>query len=200
MPRVPNQRSDVARFLQQAAMEDRFGVTEVVTGLSAEASLGMAGIHRKVFRFEAMPIVMADNAGVIAWGSRKLFTFPKATILVLGASLQAATGKTSAGILAAFRATFGLGTAAADNTNTLSANEQNIIPTTTMAAAAAGVGVAQAFNAAAIAPLDGNTTAPSVYLNALINDADHDLTATPGNLLLTGQLVLMYADLGSSKP
>lgn len=200
MTRVPQKRDDIARWLLEAEMADRSGNAAVIAGLNMNRSVGIAGIHRKVFDFTAVAIPMLDAAGVIAYKGTKLFTFPKGVMKILGASIQGVTGKTSTGINATFRLTFGVGTVTAANDATLSGTEQNIIPSTTMAAAAAGVGAIQGANAADIAPLEGSTTAAEIWLNTLINDADHDVTTTPASLTISGQMVLAYVDLGTTKP
>lgn len=44
--------------------------------------------------------------------------------------------------------------------------------------------------------LDGTTTPVDVYLNFLVDDADHDVTTTPTNLLVSGTLTLYTINLG----
>jgi hypothetical protein len=44
--------------------------------------------------------------------------------------------------------------------------------------------------------LDGTTTAADIYINALIDDADHDITTETPYLYLTGTLSLFYSLLG----
>jgi hypothetical protein len=163
------------------------------TGVTAENEL--AGVNKTVLTFVNTPIVLADNAAVVAFGSLKIFDMPQGSIVILGATANLVLTKSSAGVIATFDGDFGLGTTAADNTATLSSTEQNIIPTTATPQAVAGVSSMKG-RSTAITFFDGTTTAIDVYLNALVDDADHDVTTTPCNLIVNGTITLVWSNLG----
>lgn len=163
------------------------------TGVSGNATSG--GFTKQVLTFKDTPIVLADNAGVVAYGSLKILDFPQGSVVIQGATANLVVTKTSAGVNATWNGDFGVGTAAADNTNTLSGTEQNIIPTTATPAAVAGVTSAKGRSTAAVT-LDGTTTAVDAYINFLVDDADHDVTTTPCNLILNGTVTILWANMG----
>lgn len=165
-----------------------------VSGSGVSASEG-AGTTTTVLTFKDTPIVLADNAGVVAFGSLKIFDFPQGSVVIQGATANLAVTKTSAGVNATWNGDFGVGTTAADNTNTLSSTEQNIIPTTPTPAAVAGVTSAKGRSTASVT-LDGTTTAVDAYINFLVDDANQDVTTTPCNLILNGTVTILWANMG----
>jgi type II secretory pathway component GspD/PulD (secretin) len=163
------------------------------TGVSGNATSG--GFTKQVLTFKNTPIVLADNAGVVAYGSLKILDFPQGSVIIEGATANLVVTKTSAGVNATWNGDFGVGTAAADNTNTLSSTEQNIIPTTPTPAAVAGVTSAKGRSTASVT-LDGTTTAVDAYINFLVDDANQDVTTTPCNLILNGTVTILWANMG----
>lgn len=178
-----------------SASVTKLGTQAAITGLSI-AEGGAHAFRETLFTFTAMPLVLVDNAGVIAYAGKKIYDFPAGNILIFGATLDVTMTKTSAGVDADWDGFHGVGTVTANNTATLTSTEQNVIPATAIAQATAGVGSAKGINAAAIAPLDGTATAIDLYLNALVADDDHDVTGTPANLNVTGTLRLLWCNLG----
>lgn len=171
------------------------GEIPVVTGLTAKS--GGAGAWRTVeFTFVNTPVPLADAAAVVAYGGLKIFDFAEGAAHILGATAGLVVTKSSAGVNADFDGDFGVGTVTASNNATLSLTEQNIIPTTATPQAVAGATTAKGA-LTAVAILDGTTTPIDVYLNFLVDDADHDVTTTPCNLIVNGTLTLHYLWMGN---
>ncbi len=152
-------------------------------------------VYRTVLSLSALVIAMADNAGVVAYGSKKLLDFPEGQIRINSVVPDIALTKSSAGIDATFDGDAGLGTVAANNGAALATTEQDIVNTTALAQAVAG---ATRFNAINSTPaiFDGSTTAVDLYLNLLVDDSDHDVTTTPANLVATGTVTILWENLG----
>lgn len=162
---------------------------------SGASSSDTAGFTKTVITLKDRAVTLADNAGVVAYGSSKLFDFPQGSIVIQGATANLAVTKSSAGVTATFNGDFALGTAAADNNATLTTTEANIIPSTATPAAVAGATTAKGRSTAAVT-LDGTTTAVDAYINFLVDDADHDVTTTPANLILNGTVTILWANMG----
>ena len=160
-------------------------VNEIVTGV----------VHHTILTFTNVAVPLVDEAAVVAYGSLKVYDFPAGNIIVLGAVLDTALTKSSAGVNANFDGDVGVGTVAASNNGTLASTEQDIIPTTATPQASSGATTADAISTA-VAVLDGTATAKDVYVNLLVDDADHDVTGTPCNLILNGTLKITWINLG----
>lgn len=178
-----------------------FGVAPVTdagtaagTGNVATITAGDAVIKASL-KLTNVAVPLVDEAGVVAYGGLKIFDFPAGTILVLGAHADLDLTKSSAGVNANWDGDFGLGTVTASNNGTLSSTEQDILPTTATPQASGGVTTANGQNAA-VAFLDGTSTAKDVFLNVLVDDADHDVTGTACNLIFNGTITLHYIILG----
>ena len=170
-------------------------VLPTVTGLTAESS-GAGAFRTITFTFDDMAVAMVDEAGVVAYAGTKILDFPEGAVAIIGAVADLALTKSSAGINDTWDGDFGVGTVTASNNATLATTEQNIIPTTATPQAVSGVSSANGVSTAALY-LDGTTTPADVYLNFLIDDADHDVTGTPANLIVNGTMKLHYVWLGN---
>lgn len=159
---------------------------------------GTSAVQKTVLRFNATPITLADAAGVVAYGGLKVFDFPEGNILFLGAVANLAVTKSSAGVNADWDGDFSLGTVTASNNATLSSTEQDLIPTTPTPQAVSGATTAtgKSTSTEGAKIFDGTGTAKDVYLNFLVDDADHDVTTTACNLLVTGTVTLIWSNLG----
>lgn len=174
---------------------DQFhGTGGSVSGSGVSASSG-AGTTTTVLTFNDTPIVLADNAGVVAYGGLKIFDFPQGSIVIQGATANLAVTKTSAGVTATWNGDFAVGTVTAANDATLTSTEANIIPSTPTPAAVAGATTAKGRSTAAVT-LDGTTTAVDAFINFLVDDANHDVTTTPCNLILNGTVTILWANMG----
>lgn len=156
---------------------------------------GNGAVHKTTITFTNTPVTLADNAGTVAYGSQKVYDFPDGNIFILGAVADLDLTKSSAGVNADWDGDIGVGTAAADNTNSLSSTEQNIIPTTATPQAVAGATTGNCRSTAAVVA-DGTGTAADAFLNILVDDADHDVTGTACNIIVNGTLTLVWANLG----
>lgn len=188
---IPKTKAEQRAFFAGAAGAQ--GGTPNGKGVKVEAS--QVGYTKTVLHFDDTPIPLVDEAGVVAYGSLKVFDMPVGLVLVASAVADLAVTKSSAGVIAAFDGDFGVGSAAAGNNNALAGTEQNIIPTTATPQAVAGATTAKGISTAAL-QLDGTAGAVDVFLNFLVDDADHDVTTTPCNLILNGTLTLIWAIAG----
>lgn len=167
------------------------------SGVSVQ-EFGDGNFHRTVFTFKDTPIVLADNAGVVAYGSLKIYDFLAGVIAFMGALADLDITKSSAGVNADWDGDFGVGTAAASNNNSLSGTEQNVLPTTPTPQAAAGVTTANGFSTATErgTTVDGTSTAVDLFLNFLVDDTDHNVAGTACNLIVNGTLTVFWQNLG----
>lgn len=156
---------------------------------------GDAAMHQTVLTFTNVTVALSDNAGVVAYGSKKIFDFPAGAITIIGATADLALTKSSAGVNDDWDGDFGMGTAAADSGATLATTEQNVIPTTATPQASSGATTATGYGTAAVY-LDGTSTAVDLYLNFLVDDADHDVTGTACNLILNGTCTVTWTNHG----
>lgn len=170
--------------------------------VGAVAGTGVTGVeygdgvmHQTVITCTNVAVALADEAGVIAYGGIKVYDFPEGVILVLGAIADLDLTKSSAGVNADWDGDFSLGTVTAANDADLTSTEADILPKTATPQAAAGATTANGANVA-VAFLDGTTTAKDVFVNLLVDDADHDVTGTACNLILNGTITLTWAKLG----
>ncbi len=166
-----------------------------VTGLTGKMS--GAGYFRTVeLTLEDVAVALADNAGVVAYGGKKLFDFPEGAFAYVGAVADLALTKSSAGVNADWDGDISLGTVTASNNASLSSTEQDLAPTTPTPQAVSGTTTGDMVSTAAPALFDGSAGAKSCYLNLLVDDADHDVTGTACNLIVNGTIKLHYIFLG----
>ncbi len=168
--------------------------TAAGTGVTAVES-GNGIVNKTVLTFVNTPVVLADEAGVVAYGGLKVYDFPAGLIHIHGAVADIDLTKSSAGVNADWDGDVGVGTVTASNNATLSSTEQNIIPTTATPQAVAGVTTANAVSTGAVT-LDGTATAVHMFINLLVDDADHNVAGTACNLILNGTLTIHWINLG----
>lgn len=238
------------------------GAVAAVSGLSVEEK-SVGQVHVTTLTFLDMAVALTDNAGVVAYGGKKVYDWPEGLILNLGASADLNLTKSSTGVNADWDGDISLGTVTASNNATLLSTEANVIPSTSTPQAVAGVttgdmesiaaaptaltdsssgtadGTIEALADLATAggntytdaavnaklailrnwaadfaakinalillaaggkmlALDGTTTAPDLYLNILIDDADHDVTTTPCNIIVNGTLTFAWMKIGDN--
>ena len=137
--RVTHKSTHVAGAAFNADMTAKGSAGASSSGTSQVRTEDFDGALKKtVITFENYEIALADEAGVVAYGSQKLYDFPQGLIGVLGCLADLALTKSSAGVDADWNGDFGVGTAAADNDATLSGAEQDIIPSTATPEAVSG--------------------------------------------------------------
>lgn len=167
------------------------------TGVVATEN-GVGRIHTTTLTLTNTPVVLVDEAGVVAYGGLKVYDLPEGAIQFLGAVTDLDLTLSAAGVNADWDGDVGLGTVTASNNNSLASTEQNILPTTAtpQAVASATTANGQSTITEAGIVINGTTTAGDVYLNLLVDDADHDVTSTPTNILCNGTIKLVWVQLG----
>lgn len=167
------------------------------TGVTAQ-HLGAQNVQKTVLTLKDVAVPMVDEAGVVAYGGLKIYDLPEGAILFLGAVANLALTKSSAGVNADWDGDFGLGTVTASNNATLSSTEQDLIPTTSTPQAASGATTAKGKSTSTEGAkiLDGTGTAKDVFLNILVDDADHDVTGAACNIIVNGTITLFWTNLG----
>lgn len=184
-------------FYDWVENKDGNGTVPAVAGLTVE-NHGAGPYCKTVLKFDNVAFALTDEAGVVAYTGKKIYDLPEGMIAFVGAQANLALSKSSAGVNADWDGDFALGTVTASNNNSLSSTEQNLIPTTATPQAAAGVTTAKGVSTSneALKIFDGTGTPVDVYLNFLIDDADHDVAATPCNLIVNGDVTLLWANIG----
>lgn len=150
-----------------------------------------------VLQLSNLTLAMVDVAGVVAYASKKIFDFPEGYIAIESAVADLAVTKSSAGVIAAFDGDFSLGSVAAAGDATLTSTEADVIASTATPQAVAGATTAIGSKLTAT-NLDGSVTPVDLYLNVLVDDADHDVTTTPCNLLFTGTVTVIWRNLSAA--
>jgi len=166
------------------------------TGVSVE-ELSDGITNKTTFTFTNVDLALVDEAGVVAYAGLKIYDCPAGVIQFIGALADLDLTKSSAGVNDDWDGDFGVGTVTASNNNSLATTEQNILPSTATPQAVAGVTTANGFSTATEnANIDGTSTAADIYLNLLVDDADHDVTGTACNIIVNGTLTVFWRNLG----
>lgn len=176
----------------------------LTTALAAAAGTGVALTEETLtprtvtLTLTDVDLALTDEAGVVAYAGLKVLDFPEGVVCILGAVADLDLTKSSAGVNVDWDGDFSLGTVTASNNGTLAGTEANIIPSTATPQAAAGATTANGKSTATECPayLDGTSTPVDVFLNVLVDDADHDVTGTACNLIANGTLKITYVMLG----
>lgn len=149
-------------------------------------------VLKKSIPVRNLPISIAGTTGV-GFGSAVLGDLPDGNLLILGAVayLQFSTADTD--VQTAFDGDYSVGTAPTADA-TLSGAEVNVIPSTPLGAATAGVSpVVRGASAAPGGVLDNTDGSLELNLNLLIDDANISGT---GDFTVTGVIILSYVVLG----
>lgn len=165
------------------------------TGVAVTAERGGGVVHQTVLTLTAVAVALVDNAGTIAHGALKIYDLPEGAIVINAAVTDLDVTKSSAGVNADWDGDYSLGTTAAGVDADLTTTEVDILAKTSTPQAVAGVTTANG-GAATNGYLNGTTTAADVYLNVLVDDADHDVTGTPCNLIFAGTVTLTWVNAG----
>lgn len=172
-------------------------------GVPAAGSVnaGSGYIRKEVIAFRDLVLPGQDATGVIGHANVKIFDFPVGHILFLGAVMDLAVTKDSAGIIDTWDGNIGLGTAAEDGTAApLDGTFQDLIPDTDSPQAVAGATTFKAESTATESGVfhDGSVTPKEAHLNVLIDDTDHDIDGTPANMIINGTITICYVNLGDN--
>lgn len=156
--------------------------------------------NRTVLTCTALPISVADDAGVAQYGGVQVYTFPQGIVYLRGAMYYGSLTMGDTGtFIDAFTGVMALGSATASTGATLVTTEATWLQSTAMATADTKVAVTNAFPVATQVTesgsrhYDGHTTAGPVYLNVAIAD---DATHTAGTGHWDGTIILDWSILG----
>jgi len=172
-------------------------VPDAVKAYVVATESGDGIINRTKLVCTAVPISVADDAGVAQYGGVKLYTFPQSIICLHGAvySGNLTMGATGT-FIDAFTGVMALGSATASTGATLLTTEATWLQSTAMStasskvAATAGYPVATQITESGARWYDGHTTAGPVWLNvAIADDASH----TAGTGTWTGTITLIWS-------
>jgi hypothetical protein len=169
------------------------------TGVSVVES-GFGNFRTTTFTLSGVTMALKDEADTVAYSSLKIYDFPTGYIYIQSAVADLTFTADAAGVTDGWEGDFGLGTAEAAADTSLTENEDDILPTTAVAAGASDkIGIAGGVSTASEHVIfDGTTTAKDLYLNVLVDDVDHNVTATPTNLTAAGTIVLNWIYMGDN--
>lgn len=165
------------------------------TGLiAAGATTVVEGLPVRVTKLTltAKSITLTDDPGNGQIGSLKLYDLPEGRIVILGSVIDGSLTLNGTEWLDAAEGDIALGTAAISGGGAMTGTEQDILPTTAIAAMSAQVGPVDAIGPTAPVFLDGSVTPKDVYLNIRIDDNAAHITATG---TITADVALMWVNL-----
>lgn len=175
---------------------ERVGAANGTGVVATEA--GSSFLHVTTLTLTNTPITMADEAGVVAYGGLKIYDFPEGSVNIIGARVKGTLTLSAAGINANWDGDTSVGTVTASNNATLTSTEANVIPSTAtpQASSSSTTGNSQSTLTQSGTVIDGTTTAADLYLNFLVDDADHDVTSTATNIICNGTIQIIWVDQG----
>jgi len=166
-------------------------------GLTYSSRRGVAGkqsVTKQLVRVNAQAITVNGASGV-GFGTAVIGDVPEGNVLFLGAIAYLQFTKVSAatGIQATFDGDYSIGSAPTADA-TLNGSEVDLIPSTALGAATAGVSpVVRGANATQVM-LDNTDASLEINLNLLIDDAN--ITADAQGLTVSGYVLLSYVIMG----
>lgn len=174
-------------------------VPAAVTPYITAAEYGDNVMHKTVLTCTALPLSIADDAGVAQYGGVQIYTFPLGLISTLMAKMS---GNLTLGVTGTIINTFtgvnALGSVVATTGSSLTSTEATYLQSTANATAAAkvaavsSVSIATALTEAAMRTVDGRSTAAPMFLNfAIADDASH----TAGTGMFTGEISFTWSKL-----
>lgn len=160
--------------------------------------VGDGVLHRTILTCVALPISLADDAGVAQYGGVKIYTFPEGLIASLGAIISGNLTLPTP-FIDAFTGVNALGSVVATTGASLIAGEATWLQSTANATAAAkvaavsSVSIATQLTESGGRVFDGTTTPAPVFLNLAIAD---DVAHTAETGLFTGTITILWAKVG----
>lgn len=187
-------------FDQSSPIEEVGTVPDAVKAYVVATEYGDSLVHRTVLTCTAVPISIADDAGVAQYGGIKLYTFPEGLIFTKGAIISGnLTLGVTGTIIDAFTGVNALGSVTASTGSTLTSTEATYLQSTANATAASkvaaisSVSIATALTEASSRIVDGTSTPAPVFLNfAIADDASH----TAGTGTFTGTVTISWEKIG----
>lgn len=157
-------------------------------------------IHRTTLTCTALPLSVADDAGVAQYGGVQVYTFPEGLIASFGAIISGDLTMGATGtFIDAFTGVNALGSAVAGTGATLTSTEATWLQSTanataaTKVAAISSVSVTTQLTESGGRVYDGTVTAAPVFLNFAIAD---DVTHTAGTGTFTGTITIAWLKVG----
>lgn len=177
-------------------------INSASSGYVIADELGNSVLHQTLLSFQALPVTTGNTTG-ISFGSKRVYDFPGGLLWVpsVTAYFNLITFNTVAGVSGDIggggSGDYSLGTTPADD-GTLTAADVDLLPSSAMLDPfVAGVGSSNAGSKlAAAAFFDGTSSAKSMYLNCLIDDADVSDAASGDNVYFTGWVRATWIWLG----
>lgn len=185
---------------QSSPIEEVGTVPDAVKAYVVATEYGDSLVHRTVLTCTAVPISIADDAGVAQYGGVKLYTFPEGLIFTKGAIISGnLTLGVTGTIIDAFTGVNALGSATASTGATLIGTEATYLQSTANATAASkvaaisSVSVASDLGESSSRIVNGTSTPAPVFLNfAIADDASH----TAGTGTFTGTVTISWEKIG----
>jgi len=160
---------------------------------SLSRSAAGSGNSGKTFPVSALAITTSGATGV-GFGTAVIRGLPEGNILLLGAVAYLQFTKGSAGTIATFDGDYSIGTVPTVDNDVADAGEADIIPSTALGAATAGVSpMVRGANATQVI-LDNTDGSLELNLNLLIDDAS--VSADAQAFTVSGVVSLAYIVLG----
>lgn len=180
----------------QALSADNGTVPSAVAAYVVATESGDSLIHKTVLTCTALPLTVADDAGVAQYGGVKVYEFPLGLIFTAAAKMagnltMGATGT----FIDAFTGVNALGSVVATTGATLVDGEATWLQSTanataaTKVAAISSISVATQLTESASRVFDGRTTKAPMFLNFAIAD---DATHTAGTGTFTGTITVVW--------
>lgn len=170
------------------------GSTPLTTAEGAVEEQGNGFLHKTVISLTDCPVSVGNTTG-ISFGSKQLYDFPEARIMIVGGRCDLTVDASGdAGIAATGSGDISLGTTATAD-STLGGTDVDIMASTALVDPfVASVGGAQG-NLVKVTEFEGSTTAKELHLNIIIDDADvsdgHD-----GEVTVSGEVVVYWFNYG----
>jgi hypothetical protein len=172
------------------------GVPVSITGVKCKET-GYGRVRRTTFVFTNARFDKVDDAGVVGYIAAKLYDFAEGVIFVKGATIDLQVARAADSAAARLSDTFdgdiALGTTANAHDASMATTEANIVASTAIPQAVAGVATASG-QSTAVAFLNGAVTPVDLYLNLNFDDADQDGAAV---VELTGTVDVHWEYLGN---
>jgi hypothetical protein len=181
------------------------GTDPEISGLTI-TELGDGAVHKTIFDFDEMEMTVTDGTTPAtdgAWGTLKLYTFPKGYVQIIGSYMHFPEGgivasSEGSGLVATADFEIGVGTEASANHSSfvLGATEDDIVSDINIdlddskSDAAAASGVVDPF------AKDGTSTAGTINLNVRTEQND-DSGTDDSTLTISGRLVVTWSVLGT---
>lgn len=156
----------------------------VVDYITANAC-GAGTVFQAALTLASLPVTVTATSTAVGFGGTKIFTFPQAHIISLGATATLTTAEDSANLVDVLTATVGIGSAVANDVDMTDATDDDFATSDTASAGAVKL-VSAGFKA-----FNGTVTAPAAWLNVTV-PADKITDDTSGDVLVSGKIYINW--------